>query len=299
MKIYPAEYLAHIEGECQTLALCWLIEKRNGQTVRGTGLDVDIDLVSTEGTDDLLTGTYYAAAGIRGSDTRVKSDLSVDNMQVEGSVDDGLDIDISVADIESGVLANAAVTLFLVNYQDPDTYQDIRQRGYLGEISRTAEGVYRTEIRGLTQRLQQAIGATYGERCDVKRFGDARCSLNVEALAITGEITAVTSRRRFDTALDLGVLTPAAGYFETGEISFTTGANAGFLKQVKFDSVGAVMGHFNLWDQLPNDPQVGDAFTVKPGCDRTYARCTFWENTLNFRGHGLWIPGLPKIIRAP
>lgn len=299
MKVYPAEYLAHLEGDVQTLALCWLIEKRNGETVRGTSIDRDIEVEAATSTQDNLTGTYFAAAGIRGSDTRGKSDMSVDNMQVEGAVDEGLDVDISVADIESGVLANAAVTLFLINYEDPDTYQDVRQRGYLGEISRTAEGVYRTEIRGLTQRLQQAIGATYGERCDVKRFGDARCGLDVEALAIPGVITAVTSRRRFDATLTLGMTVPDDGYFETGEIAFLTGPNADFTKQVKFDAVGAVLGHFALWDQLPNDPLIGDTFSVKPGCNRTFTRCQFWGRTVSFRGHGLWIPGLPKIIRAP
>lgn len=299
MKIYHPDFQAHLEAETQTLALCWFIEKRNGDFIRGTSLDVDIELTAATPTHDNLTGLYSAAAGIVGSDVRNKSDMSVDNMSIDGGLDTGPKIDLSVSDIESGLVDCAAVSLFFVNYQDPSIEQDIVERGYLGEIFRTSEGRYRTEIRGLAQNLQQNCGSTFGEICDVKRFGDQRCGLDVEALAISGEVTEVISRRRFNADLDLGLLVPDATYFETGEITFLHGANDGFTKQVKFNSVDGIMGHFDLWDRLPEDLEVGDLFSVKPGCNRTFERCKFWQNTNNFRGHGLWATGTLKIIRAP
>lgn len=300
MPTFPAGYLAHIRSDATTLTLCWHIEKRNGYIITGTEHDEDLTISTATGVEVDLDGLYLASAGITGSELRVKGDMSVDNMQVEGALDAaGFDIDINSQDVEAGLLDNAAVTFFLVNWQDADQWQDIRERGYLGEISRTSEGLYRTELRGLQQRLQQQIGRTLGERCDVKEFGDARCKIDADALSVQGTVTTVTSRRRFNSTLDLGSQTPANGYFETGKFIFATGQNAGFKKQVKFDSVGGVLGRLSLWDALPYDPAPGDIFTIWPGCNRNFSRCQFFNNTINFRGHGRWIPGIPKISRAP
>lgn len=300
MPSFPTAYLEHLARGATTLALCWQIEKRNGYAIYGTEHDEDLDITTATGVEVELDGLYLASAGISGSELRLKGDMSVDNMQVEGALDaPGFDVDINAADIEAGLLDNAAVTFFLVNWRDPDLWQDIRQHGYLGEITRTSEGVYRTELRGIQQRLQQQIGRTLGERCDVREFGDARCKLDVDSLSVNGEVTAVTSRRRFNTSLDTGSATPANGYYETGKFIFLTGANAGFKKQVKFDSVGGVLGNLSLWDAMPYDVQIGDTFTLWPGCDRNFSTCQAFDNVNNFRGHGRWIPGIPKISRAP
>lgn len=295
MLILPAAAETHLERSSRRLTVCGVVYKRDGTVVRCTQHDGDLEIATGD-----LAGMYFSSVPISGSDVVSKSDLSVDNMEVSGMLADGMQITgFSVTDIESGLFDNAAFETFLCQWDAPSDWQKILRRGYLGEISRTAEGEFQCEWRGIVQLLQQQIGRTYGERCDVKRFGDARCKVDVEALAVVGTVTAVTSRRRFDASIAWPGAPEAIGYFDLGELVFTTGAPVGFLKQIKRDAASGTIGQFELWDSLPFDALVGDTFTIKPGCDRRWETCQRFENTVNFRGHGRWIPGIPAILRAP
>lgn len=307
MKTYSPAYLSHLQQPVTNLAICWRIEKRNGEVIMGTDHDRDIPITVTDigmvGDDSppfTLNGIYRAAAGIAGSDIRSSSDMSVDNMEVNGALEADLLIDITVADIEAGLLDNARVTTFRVNWQDPDDFQDVMRHGFLGEISRSSDKQYKTEVRGLTQVLQQSIGRTCGDRCDVAEFGDFRCKFDVAAATVTGTVTAVTSRRRFDTTLDLGSPVPVSPYFRLGKFTWITGANATFQGQVKTDNVGGTLGNLEMWEPFPLDVEVGDTFTLAPGCDRRYETCRdVFDNLINMRAPGLFVPGMDQIIRAP
>lgn len=302
MKNIPPALLAHMRQPVTTLTTCWAIEKSNGTFVRGTTHDRNITIEATESPPEFAAGTYLAAAGVTGSDIRSSSDMSVDNLEVDGAVQDPSSaiIDLNVADIEAGLFDNAPVQVMILNWARPSDGYYIARRGYLGEITRDSDGRYRTEVRGLTQVLQQMIGRTAGDRCDVAEFGDSRCKLNVAALTVTGTVTAVTSRRRFDTSLDIGSPPRESPYFRLGKLTFTSGANQGFTGQVKLDNVGDTLGNLEMWESFPNAVTPGDAFTLAPGCDRRYETCKdVHENIINFRGPALFSPGMDEIIRAP
>jgi uncharacterized phage protein (TIGR02218 family) len=300
MKTFSANYLAHIQQSVTTLALCWRIEKTNGLLILGTNHDRDIIIADGDSPGNPLAGVYSAKAGITGSDIKSSSDMSVDNMEVRGALAPDLFIDITVADIESGVLDGAPVTTFQVNWQDPDDYQDIKRQGYLGDIARTSDGQYTTEVRGLTQVLQQTIGRTCGDRCDVAEFGDERCKVDLGPLTVTGVVTASFSHRRFDTTLSLDSPAPVSPYFRLGKLTWTTGDNAGFTGQVKLDNVGGVLGHLEMWENFYESVEIGDEFLLAPGCDRRMETCRdVYGNIVNMRAPGLFVPGMDSIIRAP
>lgn len=307
MKNFSPAYAAHLRQPVTTLAICWRIVKKNGELILGTDHDRNIPISVTEiglagaGSPAFeLIGEYKAAAGITGSDITSSADMSVDNMEVTGALQPDMFIDITTVDIESGVLDSAQVTTFRVNWQDPDDFQEIMRHGFLGEISRTSEGQYKTEVRGLTQVLQQLIGRTAGDRCDVADFGDARCKLDVVALTVSGTVSAVTSRRRFDTSLAAGSPSHLSPFFRLGKLTWITGANAGFVGQVKLDNVDDVLGNLEIWEPFPFDVEVGDTFTLTPGCDRLYETCRdVHSNLINFRGPAIFAPGMDAIVRAP
>lgn len=308
MKNYSAKYLAHIRQSVTTIAICCRIKKKNGELLLTTTHDRNIPISTTNIGMDVgsppfdLTGTYLAVAGITSSDVRSSSDMSVDNLEVEGAVaQPALQIPgLSIAELEAGLFDSAEITTFKVNWQDPDDFQDIIRHGFLGEVSRESEGKYTAEMRGLTQVLQQTIGRTLGDRCDVAEFGDHRCKLDVQALTVTGTITAVTSRRRVTASLDVASPPPPNGYFTLGKLTMTSGENQGFVRQVKNDAVGGVLGELELWETMPLDLEIGDTFTLTPGCDRRYVTCKdVHHNLLNFRGPGIFVPGMDEIIRAP
>jgi uncharacterized phage protein (TIGR02218 family) len=292
LRSIPAGLAAHLQGAVTTLAVCWRVERRDGVLILGTEHDQDISISGAGSPMNPLAGTYVAAAGITGSNVRSTSDLSVDNMEVTGAINQGdlQLVDLTAADIEAGLFDDASVVLFIVNWAAPEDGQIVLRTGTIGEISRTAEGQYRTELRGLAQRLTQNIVRTYGSGCDAE-LGDARCGVDVDALTATGSVTAVTSNRLFSANLSAGSPVPDPGYFNGGLLTFTSGDNDGFSMEVKSDDYGSP-GEVQLYLQMPRDIQVGDTFTVRPGCDKSAAMCKGrFGNLVNFRGHGAWVPG--------
>ncbi len=293
-KTVPPALLAHFRGERQTTALLWRIEKTDGTEIRGTDHDADITI---PGSGTGAEGTYLAASGISGSQLRSTADFGVDNMNVEGAMpSDTRTVDVNRDDIEAGLFRDASVWMYVCNWKRPQDGVYTVKRGILGEILRDTDGNYSTEIRGLTEHLRQTIIRTYSERCQVRDFGDSECGLNVAALQQTGTVLTVASRRRF-TASITG--SNPAGYFSLGEVTFTSGNNSGYTREVKRDDEGDVVGDVSLWDTLPETIQVGDTFTIRPGCNRAASTCRGFGNIVNFRGYGLYIEGLDALMKGP
>jgi uncharacterized phage protein (TIGR02218 family) len=293
----PAAIQSHLQGDLTTLAVCWRITRRDGVLILGTEHDQDLTIATGGSPPNAYAGTYLAHAGITGSDVRSTSDMSVDNMEVTGAINQGdlSLIDLSAADIEAGLFDDASVVLFMVNWQAPDDGQIVLRTGNIGEIRRTAEGQYRTELRGLAQRLTQNIVRTYGSSCDAE-LGDTRCGIDITALTSTGTVTAVGSNRQFSASVAYG--SPAlgeAGYFNGGLVTWTSGANDTFSMEVKQDAIGSP-GDILLYLPMPYDIEVGDTFTIRPGCDKSAAMCKGrFANLVNFRGHGAWVPGMGEL----
>lgn len=296
MRALTAATLAHLQDDVTTLTVCWRVERSDGVLILGTEHDQDVHVTVNHTALD-LTGVYVALAGITGSDVRSTSDMSVDNMEVTGAINQGdlQLVDLSAADIEAGLLDDATVTLFLVNWQAPDDGQIVLRSGNIGEISRTAEGQYKTELRGLAQRLSQNIVRTYGSSCDAE-LGDARCGIELLALTVSGEVTAVSSNRRFTALISSGSPDYAAGEFDGGLITWTSGDNESFSMEVKKDTLGSP-GEVDLYLPMPRDIAIGDTFTMRPGCDKSAAMCKGrFGNLINFRGYGAWVPGTGELM---
>jgi uncharacterized phage protein (TIGR02218 family) len=131
----------------------------------------------------------------------------------------------------------------------------------------------------------------------VKRLGDARCGVNVASLSITATVAAVTSRRAFTVS---GIGAQPAGYFSLGNLVGLTGANAGFLRQIRVDNVGSTTGSLSLFEAFPQDVVAGDTFTMSPGCDRLLQTCiTKFNNRANNRAYGVLIPGVDLLLAGP
>lgn len=296
MRTIEAELLAHLRGEVSTMALCWTIEKGNGEVIRSTDHDRDIEISAGR-----YAGRYRSVANITGSDVRSTSDMSVDNMEVEGAIQDVWEVpDITVAEIESGLLDNAPVEVFGVNYNSPDDGQLNERRGYLGIPSRDSDGRYRMEVRGMTQRLQQNIGWTYSDRCNVVEFGDSRCGFNVAAATRTAVVTSVNSRRRFDIEITSGDPPPVANYFDGAKLTFTSGDNNLFFREVQRATIVGDTLTIITWEEFPNDPAVGDTLNLPPACNRLLSTCRdVHNNIINFRGYGYFIPGILAVMSGP
>jgi len=280
MKTISGALASHLEQQTTTLATCWKVTLAviSPPTVMGF----------TDHDRDLVVGgvTYRAASGYTRSAIQSSAGLQVDNLDIEGVLDSTF---IKEADVRAGLWDYAEIEVFVVNWADL-TQGTLKQRkGRLGEV-RTGRQAFLSELRGLLQNLQQNVGRLYGAACDADLF-DARCGLNAASFLVTGTITSFTSARVFaDSAR-----AEAAGYFDAGKITFTSGANTGLSMEVKiFTQAG---GLFELQLPMPYAVAVGNAYQLLPGClKRLTEDCkTKFNNVVNFRGFP-HVPGLDRMV---
>ncbi len=276
MKSASLALAAHLAGEVTTLATCWRLERADGW-VRGF-TDHDRELV----VDGL---TYVASTGFLPSAIKTASDLSVDNLDVDGFLDDAA---LRAEDLIAGLFDGARIEVFIVNWADLGQGRLLLRKGFLGEIKR-ADQRFSAEIRGLSNRLQQTAGKLYSRLCRVD-LGSSECSV---ALGPRTDTYAVTQVIAADTVRI--VTARATGYFTFGKATFTTGANAGAVNEVLLHDGQTI----RLFVPMPRPIVVGDQIVLVAGCDKTPETCNAkFANILNFRGEP-HIPGNDKVFSYP
>lgn len=308
MKTIPPLLLASLRADSTAMAYCWTIsvgvDPATGiaaRIIRGTEHDLDITIPgSGDTTVDQFAGTYRAIANVTMGDLSSNTDMSVDNLEVQGAFPDKEDdsplyatvVDVTAQEISDGQLDMAPVAILVCNWQHPEYGYWIAGGGTLGQVTQNSDGAYTTEVRGLTQMLQQVVIRTFSETCNAK-FGDNRCKFAVRS--VTGVVGAVTDRLQFDVSLDS---TPHSLRFEAGTLQFTTGPNTGLSRSVKTDPT-LNGGEIVFWEPFPNTVTDGDEFTLKAGCNLQKSTCVFYNNLVNFRGHGSFIPGVMALTAGP
>jgi hypothetical protein len=158
---------AHLAQTVTTLAYCWSITRVDTTTYYFTTHDEDL----------VIDGqTYLSTVGFSASAIQTGSTGEVDNLEVLGIFEDTAIIE---QDIKNGLFDYATVRLFAVNWDDL-TQGIIRLRhGWLGETTRSPEGAFIAELRGLTQALVQEFGTNYSPICRAD-LGDSKCKVPIK-----------------------------------------------------------------------------------------------------------------------
>ncbi len=139
MRVISPQMEVHFAGGVTTLATCWKITRED-----------TVELGFTDHDTDLIVGglDYSSIAGFTPTTLENKSNMSVDNMEVEGQT---FPSKITEADLLAGRYDYAEVEIFLVNFEDLTQGKMIMKRGRLGEV-RLNKNFFTAEIRGLTAR---------------------------------------------------------------------------------------------------------------------------------------------------
>ena len=251
-----------LQSDVTTIAWCWKLTLKDSTVLGFTNHDEDI----------VLNGiTYEAAAGFVPTAVETSSNMAVDNLEVEGFLDSER---INERDIANGRFDFARVEIFLCNWMKTKDPVFTIRKGTIGQVRNTRYG-FQAEVRGLLEAYQQSAGTVYQKSCRAM-LGDSRCKVNLDALADVGQVTQINADGTFGTTL-----TNAAGYFDYGVLTFTSGANTGGQYEVKT----FVDGLFTLFLPTAYSIAIGDTFIVLPGCDGNFSTCrTKFNNGLNFRG---------------
>ncbi len=162
----------HLDQEVTSLATCWRITRTDGIEFFFTDHDADIIF---EG------NTYEASSGYQRTAIQNDSTLSVDNLDIEGIFDSEA---IKETEIRVGLFDFAEVRIFVVNWQNI-TDSDIKiKRGRFGEVILTDRGIFKAELRGMTQDLSQRIVEIYQPECRVD-LGDTKCKVPIDPVVRT------------------------------------------------------------------------------------------------------------------
>lgn len=277
MKTISSGLDAEFAKDATTLATLWKITRRDGEVFTFT--DHDRDIVY----DGL---TYSASTGYTASEVITSGKLNVDNLEIESFFDAESILEVDVA---AGKWDRARVDMLVIDYEDTASGVLKQRRGETGVFSLKGTR-FTAELRGMMQYLQNNVGRIYTAPCDAT-LGDARCGVDLDAspaLRITGTVTAVASRQEFT---DSGLI-EADEWYQFGLVEWLTGANAGYLMEVRSFGSGVV----ELQLPMVNEIQVGDTFRISPGCDKRGSTCeTKFSNKINFRGFEN-IPGVDRMI---
>jgi uncharacterized phage protein (TIGR02218 family) len=243
--------------------------------------------------------TYLASGGFSKSAIGNQAVMNVDDLEVTAFFSDE---SITVEELRAGKFDGASVYVSAVNYSNIAAGAIALRRGWIGECIATPEGMFKTELRGLTQKLQNQYGQVYGPECRAD-LGDSRCTVNLAALTIAVTLTTVIDRRIFVVS---GAGAQAADYWLGGLFTFTSGNNSGrSMEIVQYGAGSPASGspiaapQITLYLPVGYLPEVGDTGTMSPGCNKTTAMCKErFNNILNFRGEP-YLPGLDAMLLYP
>lgn len=281
MKSLSPALQAHLDEGTTTLSWCWRISRADGVALGFTDHDRNL---SFDGTD------FEPESGFAASEIRSGSDLAVDAQDATGVLTSDR---ITETDILDGRWDNAAVELWRVNWGDT-SQRVLLRRGAVGQIRR-GRMVFVAEVRSLAHVLAQTVGRTFQAGCDA-RLGDARCGIDLENAIYkgTGVVTDLLRDRAFMAS---GLSEFDAGWFTSGTLTWTSGANSGRITEVLAHGLDGSIATLTLLEAPVRTVAEGDGFIARAGCDKRIATCSAkFANTANFRGFPN-IPGQDAVLR--
>ena len=281
MKSPSSELQAPLDGSTTTLSWCLRISRADGVTLGFT----DHDLMLVFGGTDFEPESGFAASEVRSG-----SDLSVDAQDAEGVLTSDR---VTETDIIDGRWDAAEVELWRVNLADT-SQRVLLRRGAVGQIRRDRVAIV-AEVRSLAHVLGQTVGRTFQASCDAA-LGDARCGIDLENTAYKGSgvVTDLLRDRAFPAT---GLSGFAAGWFTSGTLTWTSGANAGRITEVLGHGLTDAIATLTLLEAPVRGIADGDSFIARAGCDKRIATCgAKFANSVNFRGFPN-IPGQDAVLR--
>lgn len=266
----------HVKNETTTLCYCFLLTRRDQEKFAFTSHDKDLELDGEK---------YLATSGFSPSSISNNSELSVDNLELAGVLDN---ISLKDSDILAGIYDFAEIEIFLVNYNKLSDGRLQLRTGWLGEV-KFSENKFVAEVRGLTQKLSQTIGELYSPRCRAV-FADSKCGLVLNNYKKTGVVENIVANNIFvDSNRNEDV-----GFFNHGKIKFASGKNQEQTIEIKRFADSQI----ELVLPLVFDMQIGDYYEIFQGCDKILNTCiNRYNNAVNFRGEP-HIPGLDKVLKT-
>lgn len=232
--------------------------------------------------DQVLDITYHARRGFDSYANEMTADLAVDNSEVRFLVSEDYFDGITQDAIRRGDYDGARFYQWMIEPDNAADGQVIFASGTVGRIT-SVDGLEGTlELRSLTQTLKQKSVIEMGSNsCRVVQLGDERCKIDVDALWVAAEVTAVGLET--DRVFTVNGPTLANNQIWPGLVKFTTGANAGRSYEIESNTANVI----TLAVPTELAVVIGDELEYRPDCTRLWEgpnSCLTYNNRANFRG---------------
>jgi uncharacterized phage protein (TIGR02218 family) len=266
-----------LERELTSLAFCWRVERRDGVCLGFTSHDRDLEIGGL---------VYRAAPGMLPSAVSVSDDFDASTLDVAGALTSDA---ISGPDLAAGRWDRAAVSLFLVDWEDPGGARLALARGELGDVAVKANG-FEAELRGPAALLERAVAEQTSPGCRAE-LGDRRCRVDMAKRVRTTRVVAAPA----ETVVVVAEASGGPQAYAFGRLRWIGGGNSGLESMI-----AASEGTELILQEPPPWPiAAGDLVEISEGCDKSFAACTGrFANAENFRGEP-HLPGMDLLTRYP
>lgn len=263
-------------------AQVWTIERTDGEVFRFTSKDIDLEFPAGSGI------TYQACDSLTPSASESVSEVdAAGSMDLSGAVGPN---GITKEALYSGLFDGAEVEAWLVPWAG-FAVPKLLLMATFGPVEMTETG-FKVEALGDGAKLMQTPLISLLQPQCRWQFGDRFCQKDLGPLTVTGTIDSGNGLRLFTDAARV----EAAGYFNRGVVTFTSGLNAGISAEIKDHAAG---GAFELWPRLTFPVTAGDQYSMVPGCTNLKEAsggtngCDAWDNLTRFGGFDK-VPGGDK-----
>lgn len=278
MKAASAELVAHLAAARAStaplfMADCFTFTLINGTVLRYTSADIPIKVGAQTfvANSVLVSGLRYrASVGLEVDSQQIRVDADEDDVIAGG-------LPFMVA-VRRGLFDRAALIrerAFLASWDAPAAVGSVIMfKGVIATVDQVGQTTALMTVNSELTYLDTQIPRNLYQVTCLHTHYDAGCGLNRNLFSAAGQVEAGSTRLAI-------VWAGAQSVYTQGRIVFAGGANDGLSATVR-RVAGSVM---TLSAPLPDDPVVGDAFTVYQGCDHTKPTCAAQFNNLaNFRG---------------
>jgi uncharacterized phage protein (TIGR02218 family) len=281
-------------AEVKRLSRIWKLTRKDGVVKRFTNSSSEI--VAATSFDAFTTETFTPSeisANRESSRRTVGLDAETDSIASIIS-----ESGWTIEDARIGLFERVRVDVWDVNWLRPQGGWLYHAVYYMVDVTFSGESIS-FRLATVAQLADAKVGRIYTIRCDAT-LGDSRCGKDLTGLSSgTKTITAVGDSPRLSFESDN--TSQADDYWTDGVLTWISGTNAitGVNKhQVKLSR--QTDGVMELWTTTPYDIEVGDTFSVTPGCNKLFNQhCRIkFSNQANHRGFR-FVAGFDKTIAGP
>ena len=242
-------------------AQTWTITRTDGQVFGFTSLDRPLTFRGV---------VHTPCNSLTASATEQSTTIGANgSMELLGIISDA---GISEQELYNGLFDFAKFEIWMVPWLNHGGETPFRlMAGTTGTMSHGIEGFSFEVLTASANLRQRGLMESFTASC---RYGfgstlDARCPVNLASITVTGSATSTAVPSASNTATRRVLIdssrAEAAGHFDLGIVTFTSGANAGASSEIKRFEAGV----FVLWSPLLFPIEVGDTYSATPGCNKS------------------------------